>query len=205
MLHATYVKWQTRLKSDTTYNDFIKAFQAISKITNHNKLRSFQFRLLHDAVVTNENLYYWKILSSPECQHCKDQKETIMHMLYYCPKIQKIWEDIQEYCKKLNGDIFQLSAENIILNNVHPKKSHVNNFIVLAAKTKLYTIRCLKTNLETKKIIEYIEECRRCELYNAKQTGKVGYYNKKWAKSNGNTSQNIETQVIEYLEELIYD
>ena len=55
-MFPTYVKWQSTIHSSKSYTEFMKLFKNVYRITNHSKLRSFQYRLLHNALVTNKQL-----------------------------------------------------------------------------------------------------------------------------------------------------
>ena len=63
-------------------SEFLKAFQDVNKLTNVVKLRSFQYRCLIGALVTNIHLKHYKITEDDTCTFCKESKETIMHMFY---------------------------------------------------------------------------------------------------------------------------
>ena len=59
------------------------------KTTIENKLRSFQFKLVHNILPTNQPTP-WKmnVKSSPKCKHCEAPCETISHIFYECPAIK---------------------------------------------------------------------------------------------------------------------
>ena len=76
-------KWEQYLNTDITMKEFLKYFERISFITNHSKLRSFQYLLLQNALVTNKTLKQYKI-KDDKCTFCKIEWETIMHLLYDC-------------------------------------------------------------------------------------------------------------------------
>ena len=61
LLHPKKEKWEEELSIQMTYESYLKEFLNIRKVTNITKYRSFQYRLLHRAIVTNETLYKWKI------------------------------------------------------------------------------------------------------------------------------------------------
>ena len=58
--------------------------------------------------------------------------------------------------------------------------NHVNNFIVLVAKSYMYTKHCLKEKLRKEEFEKTIENCRKFEYYQAKVNGKLNFYYKKW-------------------------
>ena len=177
-----YVKWQPRLHTGDTYQQFLKLFQYIYVVTNHSKLRSFQYRLLNDAIITNRNLKMWGILSSDKCTFCDIETETIVHLMFDCEIIQKVWKKIEAFCHEEFEVADQLcfTAENVIYNRVHKNPAHIVNFVVLAVKMKIYTHRCCKTNPTFYSFTSYINECKQIEKYNAIRTNNVSKYVKKW-------------------------
>ena len=61
--HSVMIKkdrWQVELKSQISKSYFLEQFNSIFKVTNISKFRSFQYRLLHRAIVTNVHLNRWK-------------------------------------------------------------------------------------------------------------------------------------------------
>ena len=54
------------------------------KITIENKLRSFQFKLIHNILPTNQRLRKMTVTSSPKCAQCDAPCETISHIFYEC-------------------------------------------------------------------------------------------------------------------------
>ena len=51
-------------------------FQTIKIISLSTKLRSFLYRLLHFALMTNDKLYEWKVVDSKLCTFCSVEPET---------------------------------------------------------------------------------------------------------------------------------
>ena len=196
-VHDKYVKWQKRLNSSISFKDFLMFFKNIRKCTNHSKLRSFQYRLLNDAIVTNVLLERWKVLSSDECSFCHKTAETITHLLWECEKVQSLWYKIREFCLELKSNApFELELSKIIFNIVHPVANHVFNFIVLVVKTRIYTKRCLKQPLEGQDIIRFVKQCQQIEKYNAIQNNKIHVYLKKWENVGYNQTTNIAKEVF---------
>ena len=38
-----------------------------------------------------------KIINEDRCEHCKDQKEDVIHALYQCPKLQDLWSKVERW------------------------------------------------------------------------------------------------------------
>ena len=51
--------WERELKIEINFDLFIQGFADIYRVTNITKYRSFQYRLLHRAIITNSHLYRW--------------------------------------------------------------------------------------------------------------------------------------------------
>ena len=116
------------------------AILSIRKITNVPKLRSFQYRLLHRAIVTNVHLERWKIKSSEMCSFCDIQPESYSHLFYECPDVQTIWK---EYCALTNVATMP-PKKDIMLSNVNEQATTVQNLLTIIVKQYIYRQRCLK-------------------------------------------------------------
>ena len=66
---------------------FVKCFTDLLAVTNIPKYRSFQYRLLHRAIVTNVQLHYYKLTNSDQCSFCHMQRETYSHLFIQCKKV----------------------------------------------------------------------------------------------------------------------
>ena len=163
----------------------MNAFVKIRKITNHGGLRSFQFRLLHKAIVTNVSLHNWKIVNNNKCSFCLEKAETQIHLFVECDKVQMLYEFTTWYAKnECNcNDKLKLSTENIIFSTVHEKVNHIGNFLVTVVKNYTYVTRCLNKKMSTSGLLYEFERARQCEYYNAKAKGKLKTHAKKWKNS----------------------
>ena len=206
-----YAKWQSRLHSDLSYKNFLKLFKKIRLITNHTKLRSFQFRLLHNAIITNEHLKHYGITETNLCSFCNREKETIVHLLFDCNEVKEIWEKIEQFIKITFNYTVKLTAAKIIYNNVHEDATNVINFIVLVVKTRLYVTRCLKQRLCAKSIFEFINQCKNIEKFNAIASKNIVKHANKWKELENSKPVheifdylNIDTFDEQYIRENIF-
>ena len=136
-LMATAInKWkkeQYQYDSTITSENLTKAIANIYKITNSTKLRSFQYRFLQKALVTNAHLTRYKIKPNNWCSLCEISKETIFHLFFDCVIVKTFWAAC---CNLL--DIPNLNYEQIVYNNVKNNPNCVENAIVLRAKMYIY-------------------------------------------------------------------
>ena len=99
---------------------FLECFVDLYCVTNNVKLRSFQFRLLHDAIILNDKLYRWKIRNTNLCTNCELHKEALVHFFIECECAIRIWDQIREYCVQEFKEKLEFNKQTILLNQVHP-------------------------------------------------------------------------------------
>ena len=172
------VKWQTLLGETFDMGTHRKAFTALYKITNVVKLRSFQYRLLHNKIFCNNVLYHWKVKDTKKCEYC-DQDQNITHLLFYCNYIRRIWRELFEQLEMYND--IELNCCNIIYGMVHPKSNHIANFITLIGKQFIYRCKCENSKPTTKRILMEINLIYSVEKYNAQINDKLNVHNIKWS------------------------
>ena len=96
LLCAKLVAWEQEFGTVIHYQDFLKCFADIQHVTNITKYRSFQYRLLQRAIITNTHLKHWGIVQSNLCTFCNEEKETYLHIFIYCKKVAVVWMDMEE-------------------------------------------------------------------------------------------------------------
>ena len=73
------------------YQTFTNCFQDIRLVTNVPKYGSFQYRLLHRAIITNVHLKHWGKVENDLCTFCEKDRETYLHLFIFCEHVEKIW------------------------------------------------------------------------------------------------------------------
>ena len=134
--------WGKKACINTDVQKMRKHFCNIKGITPVTKLRNFQFRLLHNKIFCNDVLVHWKKVESNICDFCSLQKQTIIHLLYDCPRVKNLWEYLidQVSVKQITMD---LSFETILFNNVVNENTYnVCNLLVLITKFYIYRCKC---------------------------------------------------------------
>ena len=85
------ILWNMDLKINMSKEELYANFPNFIKDIKLSKLRNFQYRVLTRSLTTNVKCNKWDRNISPYCMFCKSDKETVAHILYLCPKIQKLW------------------------------------------------------------------------------------------------------------------
>ena len=76
--------WEGKLGIAVSKSEYCNLFKKIYLVTNHSKLRSFQYRTLLHAVITNRNVYHSGLIETDLCTFCKSMPETTRHLLFNC-------------------------------------------------------------------------------------------------------------------------
>ena len=170
-------KWENDICETLTTDEFTSAFLNIYKVTNVAKYRSFQFRLLHRAIITNVHLNRWGLRETDLCSFCELTCESYKHLFFECNHVRRLWYSAELFKDKSNT---MLSYKNIVLNQVHQRVNHVDNFICLLTKQYIYRQRCLKKDLSSFELRNHIRMTENVEKSIAFKNNRVRYHNDKW-------------------------
>ena len=69
--------------------------------TKDTNLQSFQFKLLHRRIATNDFLNKIGVSSSAMCTFCNEYVETLEHVFWECRFSQSFWKNVMEWVKEL--------------------------------------------------------------------------------------------------------
>ena len=182
IIHSKFLKWRQDLGQDFSAGivDFGLLHKDIFCVTNVPKYRSFQYRLLQRGLVTNVQLFKWGILPHQECHFCKNEAETIIHLMVHCEIVQEIWSGIGIFIEQKFHTQVTLSPENIIFNRIVKKKDHVANLICLITKQYIYRQRCMSGSVVLNVLKEQIRSVESIEKYIAIKNGRSSKHALKW-------------------------
>ena len=182
--------------------DFGKLHSQIFHLTNVPKYRSFQYRLLQRALVTNIELKKWGIVQDNRCSFCYKQPETILHIIYQCEEVRKVWNSFLQYVKeKYPSQQIFISENNVILNTMVKKRKHVINLMCLITKQYIYRQRCLGKVLSFPELRACIEHIQKIERYIAIKNGKLQVHLQKWEQPKHvfNQGETLSQYVINHI------
>ena len=118
--------------------DLIKEYYGIPfNTTIYTKLRSFQFKVIHNILYTNEKLHKIGYSDTALCTFCKKETETLLHLFVQCESISPLWKKITDNLLQPYG-IETLSNKDILLGILVEKQNNVINHIIMEAKYYIY-------------------------------------------------------------------
>ena len=174
--------WQNRLSVTIDTKEFCKYFTNYYSVTNVNKYRSFQYRLLQGAIKSNAILHKWGIKDTPNCQWCTESDST-MHMLINCIKVKELWKEVFDYIESTYEQVKSKKPENIIFNNVSKKNLSAANMLVLVTKQYIYRQRCMMLEINYHELKQIFHNIENTEKYIAQINGKQKKHEIKLAKA----------------------
>ena len=175
-------KWSKDLGEDFSSEDLITECKCICLVTNIPKYRSFQYRLLHRALVMNTNLHKWKLREDDKCSFCGKELETFRHFFIFCKVVEQLWCSLEEFMMQFDQQQIDFSIHNVICNKIIKDPRNVKNYICLLFKQYLYRQRCFKKQPKLVEFKQLVWHTKNIEKYIAERNEKLNYFRKKWGE-----------------------
>ena len=206
LIHRKYIKWREDLgdEYDDTLIEFRDEHKNIYQVTNVAKYRSFQYRLLQRALVTNINLHKWGLEGSDLCFFCNEERETIMHLMSSCSEVSLLWQQVKIWIEENFKTQIDLNPTKIIFNRLVQPKKHIANFICLLTKQYIYRQKCLKKPLHFQSLKAHLWKIENLEKYISIQRNRLSIHQLKWKReekqSQPQTDQthSLRNYILEY-------
>ena len=152
--------------------DQISSGLETKKIKRMTRYRSFQYRLMHRAILLNDRLFYYQIVQSQNCSFCHEEKETYEHLFYACPKTQQIANICIDYIRQNKCTMINWVFHKLITNNVTEPKSCFGNLVSLIFKQKIYSAKCQGIEPSSYSLIQEVRLIKAMELNSCKKSQK---------------------------------
>ena len=173
--------WYKKAGIITTICSFRKEFARIYTLTSLVKLRDFQFRLLHNKIFCNDVLIHWKKVASNACNLCQLEKQDIIHLLYGCEYVKKIYSFLHTQFTSVGLEC-KINFETVLFNRVIvDEEHHIGNVLILIVKQYVFRCKCQNVLPTIAGTIREFQKIRDIELYNAKITMKYRRVLNKWS------------------------
>ena len=98
------------------------------------KSREFQYRILNRYLTTNSFLYKIGLANSPLCTFCKQESESLEHLLIICSCTKSFWSDFITWSNQLNIFLRDLPDSDILVGLCQRKEDYlfINHILNLA-------------------------------------------------------------------------
>ena len=169
---------RSQLYNERLYNspDWKAIWSRINTTTIEEKLRNFQYKILHRIVSTNKFLHIIKLRPDDLCDSCKIT-ETLEHLLWECTKVKKFWKNFEIFWSNKSKQTLHLDCQTVILGS----DCRLLNHLLLLGKHFIYTARFNSRPLNFSLFIDKIAELRSVECKIAKYRKTINQYETKWA------------------------
>ena len=115
-----------------------------------NKVKQFNFKLLHRFVPCKWNLCKWKIINDTNCEICH-VPDTTRHMMLECKDVTLFWKIVSPMIYHLFKLDIEINEEILVIGyEIDKSEFYLLNLMIVFAKYAIYKnyIECLKKERE---------------------------------------------------------
>jgi exonuclease III len=171
----SYIEQKHRIAIEQELSD--NPFTSLRTTIKEIKLRNVQYKILHNIYPTQKHLHKWKLSDNPNCRHCIDVPETIIHAIYECPIAIESKANLERCLEEELGEKIELDKVDMLVGiqsgkiaSNNKKQKTIINAVTINLKRKLILQRDNKTAIEVneiknlinyqKKLTSYIEKSK---------------------------------------------
>ena len=177
------IKWQNDLGLQIDMANFKMCFKDIYVVTNVAKYRSFQYCLLHRALITNVHLFHWNKLSDNLCTFCGEYPETYLHLFIYCDWVKDIWLQLEKCMSTIDNSQINFNINTVMMNRLCQNAKSIKNFMCLICKQYIYRQQCFKKKPVFTELKRLIFQVKNIKHYIAVKNNKLKQFQRKWNSS----------------------
>ena len=143
--------WNFEFKFDTEINwNTIMMFKFGNLFEN--RIKQFNFKLLHRIIPSRENLCKWKISEDDMCFLCKE-KESTKHILLYCKEAKKFWKIVKIVIFHMFKVKIEIDEKILIIGYFIKNKQFLTiNVLLVLAEYTIYKNYFKKTSQNNRRI-----------------------------------------------------
>ena len=168
--------WEN-LSDDPEELDWEKIHLANFKCSIDTRLRTFYFKIFHNAIAFNDFLFKIKRTDSPNCCFCKKFPETIIHFFCECEIARSLWIDLFNIIRsKEDSDFIATPFEKVF--GIQDNK--FITYLFLCLKYYIYICKFQNKFPNFTHFINFLKDNRQTEYYIAKRQDKLSLHLKKW-------------------------
>ena len=136
-------------------NKYSLSFQSL---VDH-KIIDLQYRILHRYLGTNKLLFKIGRKSSPSCERCMFQIETIEHIFYECFAVKNFWLSIVDKYNEYFKVNVKISCKDVILmyKGNDETLAYILNTLLLYGKQYVYKCKMNNCTLHLDQFMKYMK------------------------------------------------
>lgn len=96
-------RWDRYFSGAMTKDIWLQSFAIMFQTTSNAKLLYHQFQISHFILVTNEDLFKWKIADSDICVWCREEIESLPHIYLECEVVKQFWANLVSWIRRKSG------------------------------------------------------------------------------------------------------
>ena len=147
--------------------------------TIENRMRSFQFKINHNILFTNEKLFKFGMISSPMCSFCDNEIETLEHLFVNCDYVKPLWNRLRNDIPVMFSNE-NLQAVSILLGIYHENGNEIVNHIIFITKYCIFICRAQKRIPTIEEMYRNMKNTEFLERLIARKRGKIQFHDRKW-------------------------
>ena len=139
-------------------DNWVSCIQNNYKIARDNKLRQFDFKLLHRILVTNKELKRFGITDCDKCVMC-GENDSIEHTFFECQSFLKLSDESLQWFNSLHKTNVSLTSLQYFLNlptsitNLNDKQTEDLCLLLLYAKQYHYACKTMRKKQDSSELI----------------------------------------------------
>ena len=149
--HTGPTRWNKNLSIDT--KDWTEIFGSCRKLCKDNKLKEFQFKIIHRIVTTRKELFRYGIQPDGDCLYC-GEPDSIDHTFITCNFTRSFVQNVIDWFNTQNGSNFQPDTKEILFSSCKRPSNLMLvrkfNFALLYMKYYIYTCKLNNSLLHLK-------------------------------------------------------
>ena len=175
-------KWEQWLELDVNDVDWTLVHKRNFKCTIETQLKSFYFKLFHNAIALNSFLFKINKLDSPSCYFCKNDPETLPHLFGDCNIVSPLWKKLSDFINRCSEQTFQFSVFNYLFGiNFGSKHEKCINGLFLCFKFYMYICKFQQSNPDLKAFLSFVNLKKNVEYKIAEKSNTLPLHFKKWS------------------------
>ena len=146
-------------------------------VTVESKLRIFQYKLPNNILDLNDRFYKMGIVQTPLCSLCKQEKETVIHLLSQCYATRQLWCSLSGWLQGvLSWSHLEQFAGILGCWDLENESNILLNHLILLFKYFVYRFRNINISVNLYHLQHFILSVQKMEQKIASRKNKLTHH-----------------------------